>query len=71
MDQNGSSSVVIGVGEYLNALNSVAESEEESSVTIGLGGIIFAGIVSSSFFVYGTLCTYGMIVLYNRKLRSR
>ena len=66
---SGGCNVVIQTDRYFNYFNSEV-TEEESSVTVGLGGLIFSGLVMGGFAVYGGLATYAVLVLIRRRIRN-
>ena len=66
---SGGGSVVIQTDRYFNYFNKEV-AEKESSVTVGLGGLIFSGLVMGGFAVYGGLATYAVFILIRRRIRN-
>ena len=60
---------VIRTDNVFNFFNT-KEIEKESSVTVGLGGMIFSGFVIGGFATYGGLATYAVFVLARRRFHN-
>ena len=60
---------VIRTDNVFNFFNT-KEVEKESSVTVGLGGMVFSGFVIGGFATYGGLATYAVFVLARRRFHN-
>ena len=68
-DSDNGNSIVIPTDRYFNFFNEEV-AEKDSSVTVGLGGMIFSGFVVGGFAAYGGLATYAIFVLIGRRMRN-